>query len=94
LGGPGAYTYKALLQLLLNQLDRKRLLMPFPYFAWEFLAALMAPLPNRPISRDQIILMKRDNVVGSQALGFSDLGIVPRPVEDVLPSYLPRRRDG
>ena len=68
--------------------------MPFPYFAWELLAALMAPLPNRPISRDQIILMKRDNVVGSQALGFSDLGIVPRPVEDVLPSYLPRRRGG
>ena len=94
LGGPRAYTYKALLQLLLKQLGRKRPLMPFPYFAWELLAALMAPLPNRPISRDQIILMKRDNVVGSQALGFSDLGIVPRPVEDVLPSYLPRRRGG
>jgi NADH dehydrogenase len=94
LGGPRAYTYKTLLQLLLKQLGRKRLLLPFPYFAWELLAALMAPLPNRPISRDQVILMKFDNVVGSQALGFSDLGIVPRPVEDVLPSYLPRRRGG
>jgi hypothetical protein len=27
--------------------------MPFPYFAWELLATLMAPLPIRPISRDQ-----------------------------------------
>lgn len=90
LGGPRAYTYKALLQLLLKQLGRKRLLMPVPYFAWELLAALMAPLPNRPISRDQVILMKRDNVVGSQALGFADLDIVPTAVEEVLPSYLPR----
>jgi hypothetical protein len=38
--------------------------------------------------------MKRDNVVGSQALGFSDLGITPRLVEDVLPSYLPSRPGG
>ena len=84
LGGPRTYHYKVLLQLLLKQLGRKRLLMPFPYFAWELLAALMAQLPNRPISRDQVILMKRDNVVGSQALGFSDLGIAPRLVEDLL----------
>jgi NADH dehydrogenase len=33
LGGPRAYTYKALLQLLLQQLGRRRLLMPVPYFA-------------------------------------------------------------
>ena len=46
LGGPRVYTYKALLQLLLKQLGRKRLLMPFPYFAWELLAVLMAQLPN------------------------------------------------
>jgi NADH dehydrogenase len=94
LGGPRAYTYKALLQLLLKQLGRRRLLTPFPYFAWELLAALTAPLPHRPISRDQVVLMKRDNVVGSQALGFPDLGIAPRPVEDVLPSYLATRPGG
>ena len=46
LGGPRAYTYKALLQLVLQQLGRKRLLMPVPYFAWELLAILMAPLPT------------------------------------------------
>jgi uncharacterized protein YbjT (DUF2867 family) len=32
LGGPRVYTYKALLQLLLRQLGRRRLLMPVPYF--------------------------------------------------------------
>ena len=88
LGGPRAYTYKALLQLLLQQLGRRRLLMPVPYFAWELLAALMAPLPNRPISRDQVVLMKRDNVVGPKALSFAELGLAPSAVEEILPSYL------
>ena len=91
LGGPRVYTYKALLQLLLKQLGRKRPLMPFPYFAWELLAALMAPLPNRPISRDQVVLMKRDNVVSPNALSLADLGVVPTPVEGILASYLGKR---
>jgi NADH dehydrogenase len=88
LGGPRAYTYKALLQLLLQQLGRRRLLMPVPYFAWELLAALMAPLPRRPISRDQVVLMKRDNVVSPTGLSFAELGMVPSGVEEILPSYL------
>jgi NADH dehydrogenase len=88
LGGPRAYSYRALLELLLEQLGRRRLLLPVPYRAWELLAALLAPLPNRPISRDQVVLMKQDNVVGQGALGFPDLGIAPRSVEEILPSYL------
>jgi uncharacterized protein YbjT (DUF2867 family) len=90
LGGPQAYTYKALLQMLLRQLGRKRLLMPVPYVAWELLAALMAPLPKRPISRDQVVLMRQDNVVSPKAASFAELGITPRPVEEILPSYCVR----
>ena len=63
-----------------------------PIFCLGTSSRLDGTLTELPDIRDQIILMKRDNVVGSQALGFSDLGIAPRPVEDVLPSYLPRRR--
>ena len=88
LGGPRAYTYKALLQLLLRQLGRRRLLLPVPYFVWELLAAVMAPLPKRPISRDQVVLMKRDNVVGPKALSFAELGLAPSSVEAILPAYL------
>jgi uncharacterized protein YbjT (DUF2867 family) len=93
LGGARAYTYKSLLQLLLDQLGRRRLLVPVPYVGWELIAALLSPLPRRPISRDQVILMKRDNVVAEGALSFADLGITPRAVEEILPTYLPRRPD-
>ena len=92
LGGPRAYSYRALLELLLRQVGRKRLLLPVPYAAWELLATLMAPLPKRPISRDQVVLMKRDNVVGPNALGFAALGITQHSVEEILPTYLGRER--
>jgi uncharacterized protein YbjT (DUF2867 family) len=83
LGGPRVYTYKELVQLVLARSERKRLLMPVPYFAWEALAASVAPLPRRPISRNQIELMQQDNVVRADALTLADLGIAPTPVEAI-----------
>ena len=91
LGGPRIYTYQELVRLVLAQIGRKRLLVPIPFVIWELLAALVAPLPHRPVSRDQVILMKRDNVVAASALTFADLGIAPTPLEEVLPTYLGRR---
>ena len=91
LGGPQVYTFKALVQLVLAQIERRRLLIPVPYFVWELLAAMLARLPHRPISRDQVILMKRDNMVGANALTFAELGIAPTSVEEILPTYLGQR---
>jgi uncharacterized protein YbjT (DUF2867 family) len=94
LGGPRVYPYKALVQLVLDQAGRRRLLLPVPYFAWNALAALLAPLPRRPISRDQVKLMQKDNVVSAGALSFANLGVTPTALEAVAPSYLGRRPAG
>jgi NADH dehydrogenase len=90
LGGPRVYTYKALVQLVLDHTRRKRLLLPVPYAVWHALATLMAPLPRRPISRDQVKLMQKDNVVSPDALTLADLGITPTPLEAIAPTYLGR----
>jgi uncharacterized protein YbjT (DUF2867 family) len=90
LGGPRVYTYKALVQLVLERTRRRRLLLPVPYSLWIALAALTAPLPQRPISRDQVKLMQKDNVVSPEALSFADLAISATPLEAVAPSYLRR----
>ena len=87
-GGPRVYTYKALVQLVLKQVDRRRLLVPVPFFVWDTLAALMVFLPNPPLTRDQVQLMKRDNVVEEKALTLEDLGICPASVEEILPTYI------
>ena len=90
LGGPGIYTYRDLVQLVLARIGRRRLLVPVPFAVWEILAALMAPLPHRPISRDQVTLMRSDNVVAPDTLTFAALGIAPTPMEEILPTYLGR----
>jgi len=93
LGGPRVYSYEALVRLVLEQTGRRRLLLPVPYAVWHALAALMGPLPRRPISRDQVKLMQKDNVVSPGALTFADLGITPTPLEAIAPTYLRRRED-
>jgi uncharacterized protein YbjT (DUF2867 family) len=92
LGGPRVYAYKQLIQLVLDQTGRRRLLLPVPYAVWHALAALVAPLPRRPISRDQVKLMQKDNVVSPGALTFADLGITPTALEAIAPTYLRRPR--
>jgi NADH dehydrogenase len=74
--------------LVLEQADRRRALVPVPFFMWDTLAALLAFLPNPPLTRDQVKLMKRDNVVEGKALTLEDLGIAPASVEEILPTYI------
>ncbi len=88
LGGPRVYTYKALLQLVLNEAGKRRVLVPVPFFIWDILAAFLAFLPSPPLTRDQVKLMKGDNVVDGNALTLEDLGIVPASVEEILPTYI------
>lgn len=88
LGGPRVYSYKELVELLVKRLGRKRILVPIPYFLWELQAALLSVLPNPPLTHDQIVLIKRNNVVSKGALTLADLGIEPTAVETLLPTYL------
>ena len=85
LGGPRIYGYRALLELVLKEAGRLRLLIPFPFLAWAALARLLMLLPNPPLTSDVIELMKRDNVVSEDALTFADLGLDPTALEAVLP---------
>ncbi len=57
-------------------------------------ARLMSVLPNKPLTPDQVELLKQDNIVAPQALNFASLGIAPTAVEAVLPTYLDRFRRG
>ncbi|MGE5270903.1 MAG: complex I NDUFA9 subunit family protein [Thiohalocapsa sp.] len=94
LGGPRVYTLRALTELLLAEIRRKRLLIDLPFGLASLQARLMALLPNPPLTPDQVEMLKRDNVIGSGALGFEALGIAPTAIEAVLPTYLDRFRRG
>jgi NADH dehydrogenase len=44
------------------------------------------------LTRDQLELLKVDNVVADGALTLTDLGITPTPIELIVPDYLARYR--
>ncbi|MDH3594036.1 MAG: complex I NDUFA9 subunit family protein, partial [Rhodospirillales bacterium] len=57
-------------------------------------AAVLERLPVPLLTRDQVKLLRHDNVVGPDTLTFADLGIRPTAVEVILPTYLDRYRRG
>ena len=97
LGGPTVYTFKELLQFILREIGRKRLLVPLPFFLASidafFLQLPSLVLPIAPLLMiDQVRLLKTHNVVHEGARTLADLGIAPGAVEAIVPSYLWRFR--
>ena len=92
LGGPRIYTFKELLELLLSQIQRDRLLLPVPWGVARLQACFLELLPVPPLTRDQVTLLEVDNVVAPNAAGLADLGITPTAAEIILPTYLDRFR--
>jgi len=84
LGGADTCSYRELVEQVLTVCERRRLLLPVPFVVWRLLATLMKPLPNPPLSFDQVVLMERDNVVPGDHPGFATLGIEPRGVLEWL----------
>ena len=92
LGGPKTYSFRQLMELLLAEIGRKRLLVPVPFQVMQAKAALLQFVPGAPITPDQVELLKYDNIVSEGATGFAALGIEPRDIETVIPTYLDRFR--
>jgi NADH dehydrogenase len=97
LGGAQIYSFKELLQFMLSVIDRKRLLVPVPWFAANMLGFLgevsgHAPFIEPFLTRDQVRSLKTDTVAADNAKGFAELGISLETIEAVVPSYLERYR--
>lgn len=88
LAGPRTYSFRTLLQLMLDTMGTRRVLVPVPFFVAELQGTVLGHLPTPPLTRDQVELLKTDNVAGGQEPGLTELGIIPTAVEEILPSYL------
>lgn len=89
LGGAEVLTYREAVEAVLAHLGRRRLLVPMPFPAWRLVAGATSVLPGPPLTRDQVILMQADNVVGGELPMFADLGIEPLGFRPALPACLP-----
>jgi len=98
LGGPDVASFRDLMKQMLAILERRRFIMdqPMPIarlMGWGFdlLPRLSGGvLPSGPITLDQVKSLACDNVVSADAQGFTTLGIAPKSIAEILPSYLKR----
>ena len=97
LGGPAVLSFRQLMEMLLAEIGKRRFLAPVPWpvagllgAAGDLAGAFMTP----PVTADQVILLKTDNVASGAYPGLADLGVTPTSLEAVLPSYLYRYRRG
>lgn len=98
LGGPAIYSFEDILKLILRETNRRRLLLPLPFPVARLMgsaAQLTALLGLAPqLTRDQVVLLKTDNVVSAGAEGLAELGVQPTGMEAIVPGYLWRYRAG
>jgi NADH dehydrogenase len=92
LGGPQIYTFAELMRYMLSVVGRRRLLPSVPFGLAMIQARLLELLPEPPLTRDQVELLKVDNVVGATMPGLQALDITPTPIELIVPQYLARYR--
>ena len=98
LGGPGVYSFKALMEMMLAEIGRRRALVPLPFNIAEgiggaselFTMIGMAP----PLTKDQVRMLRTDNVVGPGVNTLAGLGVAATALEAVLPTYLWKYRSG
>ena len=94
LGGPQVFTFRELLAWILRATRRHRPLIAVPPGIARLQAAVMQHLPGKPLTPDQLLLLGRDNVVTPGAADLAALGIVPTPIDLVVPAYLRRFQPG
>jgi NADH dehydrogenase len=94
LAGPKVYTLHELVNMTLQLMGKRRLLVPIPFAVAEVQARLFELLPNPPLTTGQVDLLKTDNVASGVLPDVQDLNIQPKTVEEVIPTYIGPRAPG
>ena len=94
LGGPEVMTFRDIIRWILAETQRRRMLIEVPPAVAFLQAAVAERVPGKPLTRDQLRMLRRDNVVAPGAAGFASLGLVPASIDLIVPGYLGRFRPG
>ena len=72
--GPETITFKEIIEKLLQSIGKKRLTIPFPLKLAEISASLFEIMPNPLLTRDQLRLLKYDNIASGKYKNNFDIG--------------------
>ncbi|WP_246249118.1 complex I NDUFA9 subunit family protein [Chelativorans alearense] len=91
LGGPRVYLYRDLVKTVARQSSAHTVTVPIPFVFWSMIARLAEELPSVPLTRNQVELMRRDNVAAADLPGFAQLAIEPAAIEDAIQEMLDQK---
>jgi uncharacterized protein YbjT (DUF2867 family) len=96
LGGPEVLTFRQCMEEMLEVIGRRRWLVSIPWPVARMQGAMFGLLPKPILTSDQVIQLRRDNVVSPEAEAegrtLDGLGIRKQSIEAILPTYLWRYR--
>ena len=93
--GPEIISFKEILQRLLNLINKKRILIPIPLPIAEITASLFEIMPKPLLTRDQLKLLKYDNISLGKYKTNSDIGMPSlRSFNDEVKKYCYMWKDG
>ena len=93
--GPEIITFKEILQRLLKLIDKKRILIHFPLPLANISARFFELMPYPLITRDQIRILKYDNISSGKYKTNSDIGVPSkRYFNDEIKKYCYMWREG
>jgi uncharacterized protein YbjT (DUF2867 family) len=88
--GPETFTFRELLERMLQVLGRRRPILSLPFPVAEGLAAALERLPDPPLTREDVRLLQTDKVAHDLPTPAA-LGVAARPLGDGLPASLRAR---
>ena len=93
--GPQVLTFKEIIEKLIKSIDKKRILIPLPLFIAKISATFFQMLPNPLLTKDQLNLLKYDNVKSENGITNFDLGC-PSEIyfDQAIKKYAYNWRDG
>lgn len=92
LGGPQVLSMLELQRWIADATGRSPLFLEIPDFAGSALATGFGWAPGAPITKDQWLMLQRDNVVAAGAASLADLGVVPTSLAAVADGWLVQYR--
>ena len=85
LGGPENYSFKELMEILLTEIKKKRLLIPIPYNIIKMQSYFLQYFPEpSTITPDQVLLLKHNSTPTGKFPLLDEIGIVPRDIKSIF----------
>lgn len=92
LGGPQVLTMAELLRWIADATGRSPLFVNVPDFVASTLATGFGWAPFAPITKDQWLMLQRDNIASEGVPGLADLGVTPTSLASVADGWLVQYR--